>query len=56
MRCWSDDVCFVLDQHAYLDSYRATQWNNSLQVDMLHHSDTNPDSETNQFFAIAPSY
>jgi len=35
-----DDARFVLDQHDYLDLIVLAHWNNSLRIDMLHHSDT----------------
>jgi hypothetical protein len=36
---WDDDeVWFVLKQHAELDCYSASHWNNSPRVDMSPHS------------------
>ena len=40
---WWDDICFVLDQHAYLDFYHsvsAAHWHNSLYIDMSLYFDT----------------
>jgi hypothetical protein len=38
---WEDDeVCFVLEQHAYLNVMVLYYWSNRLRIDMLPHSDT----------------
>ena len=37
---WWGDVCFVLDQHDWLNFTVLAYWNNSLQADMSLHSDT----------------